>query len=216
MKKMNNDYTMGNRIQATNWTEYIAVCKGYGLKVGGKKFAELEAEMEVVLAEEAKASVPVAPIAVPAIPAAPASEETKDTAAEETAAPVAEDTAVIDINNFVIEDKYGDAIVRRLMLGGRDRNGKGHGPAAFVATKSKDPVNNGRLMVTMAKLFATIGDVYGLKKEDPNSDLVIKGVIQTLCRNGFLKFKKYKDGGMVFFPTEWMAYKAIQLGSKAK
>lgn len=107
---------------------------------------------------------------------------------------------------FVVSKGMGDTIVRRIMLGGKDRNGKQHSAAMFKATKSKDPEVNGRYMVTMAKLYAIIADVYGLQEGDPNNDdFIKKGVINYLCRNGWLTFKRYEGGGISFFPTVKMS-----------
>lgn len=112
---------------------------------------------------------------------------------------------------FVVTQKMGDAIIRRIRLGGKDRNGKTHSPAMFMATKSKDPETNGKYMVTMAKLYAIIADVYGLKKDEPgNDDFIKKNVINYLCRTGWLSFKRYDSGAMVFFPTVKMAQYKLQ------
>lgn len=103
---------------------------------------------------------------------------------------------------FVVTQKMGDAIIRRIRLGGKDRNGKTHSPAMFMATKSKDPETNGKYMVTMAKLYAIIADVYGLKKDEPgNDEFIKKNVINYLCKNGWLVFKRYETGALSFFPT---------------
>lgn len=112
---------------------------------------------------------------------------------------------------FVVTQKMGDAIIRRIRVGGKDRNGKTHSAAMFVATKSKDPETNGKYMVTMSKLYAIIADVYGLKEGEPgNDDFIKKSVINYLCRTGWLSFKRYDTGAMVFFPTVKMAQYKLQ------
>lgn len=171
--KSKNDYTMGGIIEATNWTEFKAVCKEHGINCGTKKFNELSVELSTILSTKA----------------APAEE--------------------VKPEEFVVNKNMGDAIVRRIMLGGKDRNGRQHSAAAFKATKSKDPSVNGHMMVTMAKLYAIIADVYGLQQGNPNNDAFIKKcVINYLCKHGWLNFKKYEGGALSFFPTQkMMSYK---------
>ncbi len=180
--KSKNDYTMGGAIEATSWTEFKAVCKSFGINCGTKTFKALEVELKAAMTQQ---PLPVAHEEVPAV-AAPVVEQKKD--------------------EFVLTKKAGDAIVRRIMLGGKDRNGRQHTAAAFKASKSKDPAVNGHLMVTMSKLYAIIADVYGLKQGDPgNDEFIKKGVINYLCKNGWLTFKRYDSGALSFFPTAKMA-----------
>ena len=114
----------------------------------------------------------------------------------------AESTPVAKQDEFVLTKKMGDAIVRRIMVGGKDRNGKQHSAAMFTATKSKDPDVNGKLMITMSKLYAIIADVYELEINAPgNDDFIKKNVINYLCKNGWLTFKRYETGALSFFPT---------------
>lgn len=182
-KKMNNDYTMGGRINATNWTEFKAVCKSFGINCGTKTFKVLEEELNTAMTQQS--SVAHNEVPVVASPVVEQKQEKKD--------------------EFVLSKKHGDAIVRRIMLGGKDRNGRQHTAAAFKASKSKDPAVNGYLMVTMSKLYAIIADVYGLKQGDPgNDDFIKKGVINYLCKNGWLAFKRYDSGALSFFPTAKM------------
>ena len=120
-------------------------------------------------------------------------------------------TAPAQQKEFAVSKTMGEAIIRRIMIGGKDRNGKQHSAAMFMATKSKDPETNGKYMVTMKKLYAIIADVYGLKEGDPaNDDFIKKGVINYLCRNGWLAFRQYDTGGMTFFPTVKMAQYKLQ------
>ncbi len=186
--KKTNDYTLNGRLSCTTWTGFIAECKSRGIDITGRKFVDLEAEMLKVLdAETAQAAV-----------------------VEETA-PTAMDT-----NKFVVDGKLGDAIIKRLMLGGKDRNGKSHRPSVFMGTKAKDPDNIDRLMITMKHLFGVIGDVYGLDAKDESSKETIHAVINTFCRIKMLRYKKYDTGAVVFYPTEKMAYRAIELSVMSK
>lgn len=177
--KSKNDYTMGGTIEATNWTEFKAVCKTFGINCGTKTFKVLEEELKAAMAQQSSTVHDDASVV------AEQKQEKKD--------------------EFVLSKKHGDAIVRRIMLGGKDRNGRQHTAAAFKASKSKDPAVNGHLMVTMSKLYAIIADVYGLKQGDPGNDAFIKkGVINYLCKNGWLAFKRYDSGALSFFPTTKM------------
>ena len=186
--KKTNDYTLGGRLSCTTWNGFIAECKSRGIETTGKKFAELEAEMLKALDAEV---------------------------AQETATEVAA-PADIDIHNFQVDNAHGDAIVTRIVLGGKDRNGKSHGPAVYTATKSQDPESQGKLMVTAKRLFAIVGDVYGVSKDDPQGEATIKGAIRTLCKYGYLNYKKYDSDHVAFFPTERMVYKAIQVAHMPK
>ena len=102
---------------------------------------------------------------------------------------------------FMVNKNMGEAIVRRILVGGKDRNGKQHAAAMFKASKSKDPEVNGKWMVTMAKLYAIVADVYKLEGKTEENDAFIKQVINYLCKNGWLRFKKYDTGAISFFPT---------------
>lgn len=102
---------------------------------------------------------------------------------------------------FVVHKSMSEAIVRRILIGGKDRNGKQHAAAMFKASKSKDPEVNGKWMVTMAKLYAIVADVYKLEGKTEANDAFIKQVINYLCKNGWLRFKKYDTGAISFFPT---------------
>lgn len=187
-KKVKNDYTLGGLVESTTWPEFIAICKTEGIDTTHRKFVDLSVELKDKLSSK-KAAVSV-----------PEEKAASVMSAEENKAPEA-------INDgFVLGKSKGEAIVRRIVCGGVDRNGKAHTAAMFKATKSKDPEVNGRYMVTMAKLYAIIADVYGLQEGDPNNDdFIKKGVINYLCRNGWLTFKRYEGGGISFFPTVKMS-----------
>lgn len=181
--KSKNDYTMGGTIEATSWTEFKAVCKEHGINCGTKTFKVLEEELKAAMTQQPPVAHDEVPVAD--TPVTEQKQEKKD--------------------GFVLSKKHGDAIVRRIMLGGKDRNGRQHTAAAFKASKSKDSAVNGHLMVTMRKLYAIIADVYGLKQGDPgNDDFIKKGVINYLCKNGWLTFKRYDSGALSFFPTAKM------------
>jgi hypothetical protein len=186
--KTKNDYTMGGTIEATNWTEFKAVCKTFGINCGTKTFKVLEEELKAAMTQQP----PVAHDEVPVVatPVVEQKQEKKD--------------------EFVVSKTMGEAIVRRILVGGKDRNGKQHAAAMFRVTKSKDPEVNGRWMVTMAKLYAIVADVYKLENKTAENDAFIKQVINYLCKNGWLCFKKYDSGAMSFFPTVKMAQYKLQ------
>lgn len=201
-RKSNNDYTLGGRIESQSWTEFVAVCRSHGINCGGKKFVVLKAELETLLAEKeaipavTPATIDVAPVVIDVTPVV-------------EPIPVVAPVVIPEAKGeFILTKKMGDAIARRIMYGGIDRNGKAHGPAMFKVTKSKDPEVNGKLMVTMSKLYGIIADVYGLSndaaKREKNDAFIKKGVINYLCRHGWLAFKKYESGGISFFPTQKM------------
>lgn len=206
-----NDYTMGGRLPSCDSEHSLKVmCGIVGIPTEGKTIEELKQALEAYLPTQ---EFPHAPHVEEEVIEKPSDDATDELASDDSKDDADKGTADthININKFVVDEKLGHEIVLRLLIGAKDANGKFHPPVAFVATKAKDPETNGKLIVTMKKLYAIVGDVYGLSKGDPSSELVIKGVIQTFCRLKLLSFKRYDNGCIVFFPTEKMSLMAVRL-----
>lgn len=165
-------------VNTASYKELQAMCKANNLKASGKT-EELRERLAALFVPEN--AVPVGDLP-----------NTFDNA------PVMD----VEPESFKVTQKDGMAIARRIVYGGKDRNGKYHSAAMFKATKSKDASVNGKWMITMSKLYAIIADVYGVSKDDNKT---IKEVINYLCEHGWLSFKRYESGALSFFPTVKMA-----------
>lgn len=99
----------------------------------------------------------------------------------------------------IITKAKGLEISRRIVLGGFDRNGRNHDKAMFMATKMTNNDLNGHYVIMPKKLFGVISDVYNTSDE-----VFIKEVINYLVTQNYLGYRKFDNGGMVFWPTKKM------------
>lgn len=70
---------------------------------------------------------------------------------------------------------------------------------SFICTKEESD-SKGMRIITMRKLFGIIKGVYGTGDNLPKD--FIYNIINILVYNKYLCFKKYEEGGMVFYPTK--------------